>query len=418
MLRYRTLSLIRSDGPISRAEIARRLAVSKPSVSSVVRDLLERGLIAEAGQAHASIGRRAIALALAADAATVIGIDVGATSIRAASCDAAGRTLALMREPTQGHSEDTLIDQLAGICAELRGRVPASRAPVAVAIGTPGVIDPESGGLRYAPNLPALERPGLADRIERALGLPVTLHNDVNLAALGEHWRGAGRHLRNFAFIGIGTGLGFGFVLNGELFTGTWGRAGEFSLTRVHPGRDRLVEDVVAGAGLARNHRALGGSGRPEDAFAEHAAGIEPGTAVLEEFLECLASVIAALTTILDPERIVLGGGIGMRLGPQLPELRRRLARAAPFTSEVVLSEQGDHAGLHGALWSALWHYERRLLRELDTRDHAGAEALAVASFRESMMRLGDAWSAAGEADAAGQPPLSEALLPARAVAL
>jgi hypothetical protein len=126
---------------------------------------------------------------------------------------------------------------------------------------------------------------------------------------------------------------------------------------------------------------------------------------VLEEFLEGLADVVAALTTILDPERIVLGGGIGMRLGPLLPDLRQRLDRVGPFSTEVVLSEQGDDAGLHGAVWSALWQYERRLLRELDRRDDAGADALAVASFRESMMRLGDAWSADGARDAAERPP-------------
>jgi predicted NBD/HSP70 family sugar kinase len=388
LLRLRVHGLIRSHGPLSRAEIARQLRVSKPTVTMVVRHLMALGLVVETDRAPSVGGRRGTGLVIEPSARTVIGIDVGATNTRAAIADAQGRLLATSRVRTDGSSEASLRKQLVVLRDELVQRSGAAE-PGSIAIGTPGVVDPESGVVRYAPNLPILERPGVGRRIMDALRTPATLHNDVNLAAIGEHWRGAGRGLQTFILLGIGTGLGVGLIVDGELFTGAFGRAGESSLTRIHPCRPRTIEDVVSGAGIARRHAAAGGSGRPEDAFAEADAGVQPGAAVVGEFVRYLAWVIASHTTMLDPQRVVVGGGIGRRLHPYLLRLRELVQAYGPYAAEIVVSDQEDWSGLYGAVWSALWSDERRLLRQLVPRSEASSDAIAYSTFRDSMARLG-----------------------------
>lgn len=389
MLRYRVHSLIRSRGPVSRAEVSRLLGVSKPSVTSIVRQLLDLGLVMESGTEPSMGGRRGIGLELVAHARTVVGVDIGATNTRAAISDVKGRIVKVIVARTAGRSDAELARQIVTLCDRLVDRTGMPH-PTAVAIGTPGVVDPESGSVRYAPNLPALEQPGLLRRVEEGLGARVTFHNDVNSAAIGELWVGAGRGLETFVLVGIGTGLGYGLVLNGELFKGSLGRAGESSLTRINPIRARTIEDVVSGVGIARAHREAGGSGRPEDAFAQAGEGAEPGASVVKTFLRYLAWVIAAHVATLDPQRIILGGGIGLQLGPYLPRLCELVAASAPFQVEIAISDLGDWAGLHGAVWSALWTDDQRLLRQLEPRSHSAVESIAYLAFRESMTVLAD----------------------------
>lgn len=384
MLRYRVHNVIRTYGPLSRAEIARRLAVSKPAVSPAVRQLIDEGLVFESGPEPSQGGRRGMGVDLVPLQRSVLGVDVGATNTRAAIADVRGTILATRRVRTDGRSTDALIEQLTSLRDDLVAAAGAP-SPESVAIGTPGVVDPETGAVRFAPNLPVLERPGLGERLQDALGCPVSVHNDVNVAAVGEHWRGAARGVDTFVLVGVGTGLGFGLVVDGELFTGARGRAGEASLTRVHPMRPRRIEDVASGVGIAARHRRAGGSGLPEDAFVEASSGVEPGTGVVREFIRYLAWTIAFLTTTIDPERVVIGGGIGMRLRPHLPTIASLVEEYGPFSTDVVVSSSADEAGMHGAIWCALWSDEQRLLQRLEGSEASEFTAIAHGAFRESM---------------------------------
>lgn len=348
-------STIRSRGPLSRAELSRVTGISKPTVSSVVRELIEARLVLEQGQAASEGGRPPTLVGLNGKAGYVMGVDVGGTTARAVLADLEGSVLASRREPTRGETSSALVDQLVALADRLAGEAQLERsAMVTAVIGTPGVVDPDTGALRYVPNLPVLEDPAFLTALKARLSPSVAIFNDVNLAALGEHWRGAGRGLEAFAFVSIGTGLGVGLVTGGRLQTGSHGRAGELGYLRLGPAGTMTVEDVLSGPGIARAHRSAGGSGDPHDAFDEAAAGRGPGTAVVSALLPVLAWLCSTIAMTLDPEVIVLGGGIGRRLADHLPKVTERLAEASPMTPPIVASELGDDAGLIGAVASGL----------------------------------------------------------------
>jgi predicted NBD/HSP70 family sugar kinase len=362
----RILELIRTQGPISRAEIARRADVSKPTVSSIVQHLVNINLLAECGLAQSAGGRRAMLLEFNAEAGFVIGMDIGGTTARAAIANLAGEILAVMRQPTMKASEAGLVAQLRELKSRLAADIDIDESKiVAAAIGTPGVIDANSRSVHYAPNLAVLEAPGFVERLEEALGIPTSLHNDVNLAALGEKWRGMGRGVSDFIFVTIGTGLGFGLILQGRLYQGSLGRAGEFSYAPFSAGAATTLEDMISGPAIARHHHGAGGSGSTEDAFNEAESGLEPGFSVINSFIERLAWMLCALSTLLDPKRVILGGGIGMRCARHLACLQDSLARQSPILPEIMISQLGNSAGLHGALATALEKSEPLLMRAM-----------------------------------------------------
>ena len=355
MLPQRVLQLIRSLGPISRAELARQTGASKPTISSVVQNLLAAGLINELGLAESDGGRRAVLVEFNARSGFVIGMDIGGTSARVALADLQGTILAVRRERTDQNGEAAFIAQLKRMQRTLRHEAKiVQKKLLHVGIGTPGVVDPKTRAIGYAPKLPILEAPGFTKRLEDELGVPLSFYNDVNLAALGEKAQGAGRATDTFVFIGIGTGLGFGLILGGELFEGSKGRAGEFGYFPVSASQGATLEETLCGAALARSHKAAGGSGDPQAAFAEAEAKIEPGLSTIRAFTERLAWLLAALSTLLDPDKLILGGSIGRRCVPLLPELRVMLERSSPIVPELVISQLGDDAGLLGAVAIAL----------------------------------------------------------------
>ncbi len=363
-MHQRIARLICIYGQVSRAELARRTGLSKPTVSSVVADLLASDLVTETGLAQSEGGRPAVLLAFNDRAGFVIGMDVGGTTTRASLATLRGDLIATLREPTVALGTEALTAQLGSLPARLceQARVPINRV-LGVAVGTPGVVDPVSSQVRYAPNLQALESPRFSTLLATQLGLPVSLHNDVNLAVLGEQARGAGRGVTTFSFVSIGTGLGFGLIIGGQLHHGSAGRAGELGYLRLTPQASETIEDVLCGPGIAHRHVAAGGSGRAADAFNEAECGKEPGLSVITGLIPYLAWLLSALGTLLDPELLVLGGSIGQRFRAFAPQLTRSFAQLSPITPPLTFSELGDDAGLYGAVATALAEAESRLYR-------------------------------------------------------
>jgi len=355
VLPQRVIQLIRNTGPISRAELARQTGASKPTISSVVHNLLTAGLIRELGLAESDGGRRAVLVEFNAQAGFVIGMDIGGTLARVALADLQGKVLAVRRERTDQSDEAAFIDQLKRLQQALCDEAKVAQEKLRhVGIGTPGVVNPKTRAIGYAPNLPILETPGLTKHLENELAVPLSFYNDVNLAALGEKAQGAGRDTDTFTFIGIGTGLGFGLVLGGELFEGSKGRAGEFGYFPISVNQRATFEDILCGAALSRSHQEAGGSGDPQAAFAEAEAGVEPGSSTIRAFTRHLTWLFTALSTLLDPDKLILGGSIGRRCAPFLPELRVALGRISPIVPELAISQLGDDAGLLGAVAIAL----------------------------------------------------------------
>ncbi len=248
-----------------------------------------------------------------------------------------------------------------------------------VAIGTPGAVDPVSGHVRYAPNLDVLESPGFATTLASVIGMPVSLHNDVNLAAVGEQAHGEGRGVSTFAFVSIGTGLGFGLVVGGKLHRGSAGRAGELGYLRLTPQSLKTIEDVLCGPGIALRYAEAGGSERAADAFDEAERGQEPGRSVITDLIPHLAWLLSVLGTLLDPERLILGGSIGRRFHAFEPLLVRSFEHLSPITPPLAFSQLGDDAGLHGAVSMALAEAEPLLYKGGGPRRQEARTVSAVA---------------------------------------
>jgi predicted NBD/HSP70 family sugar kinase len=352
------LEAIRADAPISRAEISRRVGISKPTVSLALRSLLDAELVRELdGEAHR--GRYGATLYESVpEARLVLGLDMGARFLRGAICDLHGDVRARQDIETAGAGALALLDA----AAELRRRLIAAselsaEAIDGVVIGVPGVIDPTTGKVRLGGNIPGLEGLEVGQELEARLGVGVSVENDINLAAVGERWRGVGRGVENFAFLSVGTGLGAGLVIRGELVPGHRGAAGELDYALGGEGQD--ADDPCAAAisafaaRLARQHQ-LDSSLEPPYTvpaiFGGARAGDPLAQAAVAEAARRIAVHITPIAAVTDVELVVLGGGIGANGDLLLAPIRERLAAVLPFPPKVEVSTLGDAAVLTGAL--------------------------------------------------------------------
>jgi predicted NBD/HSP70 family sugar kinase len=228
--------------------------------------------------------------------------------------------------------------------AGLRGR-----ALALAVVGVPGVVEGGGGRIALAGDVPGLGDVDLQRELEEALDLPVLLENDVNLAALGEQWRGAARGVDDFAFLSVGTGLGAAVVLGGKLHRGRHGAAGE--LDAIRSGRPDEI-DPCAGA-LSAYAAAQTRLARPDDlrsVFAAARTGDAEATRVVAEAARRIALHVLPLAASLDVPLVIVGGGIGANGDLLLEPIRDLLVDWLPFPPHVTASSLGDAAVLTGAL--------------------------------------------------------------------
>jgi predicted NBD/HSP70 family sugar kinase len=347
---------IRSAAPISRAEISRRAGISKPTVSLALQSLLDAGLVRATDAEPGRPRYGAVFFEPVPDAALVLGLDLGARFLRGAICDLAGTVRARQDVELRNVEVGSALEAIAKLRTSL---VEASGLPEhlldSAVVGVPAAVDHATGQLSMATNVPGLEgRDFRADLVER-LGLPVTLDNDINLAARGEQWRGVAAGVEDFIFLSVGTGLGAGLVLRGELHRGRNGAAGEVDL--VASGRtDEIDPCAAAVSALAAR---LAGGGAPtrlvppydaRDVFAAARAGDPLGGKVVEEEARRIALHIAPIAAVTDVALVVLGGGIGANGDLLLDPIRGLLAEWLPFPPRLEVSGIGDAAVLTGAL--------------------------------------------------------------------
>lgn len=248
-------------------------------------------------------------------AGSVIGFDIGGTTVRAGLADSNGDVLAETMEPTEAVRAEALAGQLARMAAQL---APARQGPLrAAAAGCPGALNPATGDVGPSPNAPAVEGPGLRRRLEDTLGVPVELENDVNLAAAAERWCGVARDCDDFVLVNLGTGIGTGLVLDGELYRGPHGGAGEIGHLPLDgsgltaPGPLAVFERAVAPRALMGRWRPEARPATPGDLLAAADAGDAAARAAVDEEVRLLAAGLAVLGAVLDPGLVVLGGGLG-----------------------------------------------------------------------------------------------------------
>ncbi|NUS02709.1 MAG: ROK family transcriptional regulator [Nonomuraea sp.] len=370
----RLLDQLHERGPSSRADLAKITGLSKPTVSAALAGLEEDGLVHLVGEVSGRPGPVSSLYDMNAAAAHVAGVDIGRDWIRVAIADLrgafAGRTDGRNRARTSAELAQ-LVRELARL-ATAEAKIEWSSITCAV-VGSPGVYDPVRGGLDFAPNLPG--PPDLADRLRSALGLDLVIENDINLAAVGEHAHGEGRGKANFALVSIGTGVGMGIVVNGELYVGARGAAGEISYipaTEEPTGADAVVhgatETVTAAPGVVRAARAAGLElETAREVFAAAADGDERARSVVEAEGRRIGGLLVAVAAVLDPEVIVLSGGVGRNLDLLGDSIERRVAELGPLRPRVVASALGDSGVLLGAVahaksraWDLIFDARRR----------------------------------------------------------
>lgn len=367
--RRRVVEAIREHGAMTRSQIAQAIGLSKPTVSEVFAGLEAQGLITEVGRTRGHKGPKASLYDVNNEAAWVVGVDVGHQWVRAALADLSGTIVARRDERARIRSHSTLVEQigrLAHTVAEERNL--EWHQVVQATVGSPGVVDPRGQTLLHAPNLPGWGRSGLVELIRKELGTDVIVENDVNLAALGELWRGHGREASTFAYVWIGTGVGMGLILGGELHRGAHGMAGEIGYLPIGDDEgdfDRgAFELAVSGDALVAmaEERGVAEPVSPQRVFALAREGDAHAREVLMEEARRVARGIAVIAPVIDPELIVLGGGIGHHADQLLMPLEQELHRISPFRPRISTSFLGSDAVLHGAVGLAASLAWERLL--------------------------------------------------------
>lgn len=353
---------VREAHPVSRAQLARRLGTSKPTTGRSVDALLAAGLIREAAPPADATSYGAVFFEPCPDAAVVLGLDVGSRYVRGLLVDLAGVELARADLPLTAAGGAAVLAR----AVEVRDRLlkQAGVADVsAAAVGIGGVIDPRTGEVRVA-NQHELNGFAATAGFRAALGVPVVVENDVNLAAVGEGAHGAGAGVRNFAFLSVGSGVGAGLVLAGELHRGQHGAAGEIDYVRAD--REFAPRSPAADAFLAHAEQRLARSSgsvssgsvlrSPVTAEAVMAAA-RTGDALAVSLVRLeaarIARAAAGLTRVVDVELIVLGGGLGLNGDLLLEPVRAALAELTPYPPRVEVSRL-EAATLTGAVVVAL----------------------------------------------------------------
>jgi predicted NBD/HSP70 family sugar kinase len=342
------LETIRDGSPISRAEIARRSGISKPTVSLALQSLVEAELVRESATRPDGPGYGAVYFEPVAEAAIVLGLDLGARFVRGAVCDLGGSVRARQDIELAVAEVAGAVEAIERLRTSLLGSSGLDPDRVdGVVVGVPGVVESETGVLRLAENVAGLEGRAFADELRSALGLPVKLENDINLAALGEQWQGVARGVDDFVFLSVGTGMGAGLVLGGELHRGRHGAAGEIDF--VFSGLDENLDPSGPQVSLLAAELA-GGGADPRAVFGAAREGDERARAVVDEVARRIAHHVATVAGVADVELVVLGGGIGANGDLLLDPVSSLLHSWLPFPPRVEVSTLGEAAVLTGAL--------------------------------------------------------------------
>lgn len=351
------MTAIIHHGPISRAAIAKRTGLSKQTISAIVRVLEADGFVKVTGRTGGHVGRTAVTYEIVPSAAYIIAVDLGGTKVRVAIADLSCRILVEESAPTDARGGKDLVEQIAALsqAAAKKRRIPKKSVRLAV-LGVPGVPDGDVGGVLMAPNVAGLDQVNVKSYLSDRLGVETVVENDVNLAVFGEHWQGHGQGVDNLAFFALGTGIGAGLMLGGELLRGTSGAAGEigylpfgadpFDPNSRHAG---AFEREVATHGIMKRYNALAGLDRTvPEIFDLAAGGDEAAGQVLDETARLLCRAVLTIQAVIDPELVVLGGSIGAR-----EELVSRVRDLLPLCStapvRIETSLLGPRAALVGA---------------------------------------------------------------------
>jgi predicted NBD/HSP70 family sugar kinase len=369
------LELLLTGGPMTRAQLGAHTGLSKVTASQLLARLEERGIVAVAGELAGGRGPNAALYAVVPSTAYVAGLHVEQDEISAGVADITGNVVTRVSVNPSDAADPVALVRNAVLAACSSAGVPPDSLRAFV-IGTPGVLDPRTGDPRLAVNLPAWHE-GVVAALRSDLGRPVTLENDVNLAAMAEQAVGAAVGVPDFVLVWIGVGLGLATVLGGRLHRGVGGAAGEIGYLPV-PGVP-LPEDVthpatgafqrLVGAQALVPLAAQYGLAEPTAAesvaaaVAAATAGDVPAKKFLDELAGRVATGVAAVSVVLDPGLVVLGGGVGLAGGTQLADrVAAEVGRICPARPTVLPTAVNGGPVLRGAILAAVDQARSELL--------------------------------------------------------
>ena len=370
--RARVLGALREQGRTSQAEIARATGLSRTTVSKLVAELKETGLVevlqvqgSDASSSHG--GRPSVRLALRDVSTAVVGVDFGHSHVQVAVGDVAHNVLAERRcDLDVNHRAAEALDASARMVDEVLEEAGVLRADVVGAgIGIPGPVDRARGTVGSRTILPGWLGLRIADEMRARLALPVEIENDANLGALAELTWGAGRDCSNFAYIKAATGIGAGIIIDGRLLRGATGTAGEIGHTTLdgagalcYCGNRGCLETVASGPAIV--HLVGNGDGRLTLGGVIDLAvdgDVRCRRAISDAGRE-IGIAIAGLCNLINPERVVVGGVLSragdLVLDPIRASIRRYAVQAASDRVEVVPAVFVERAELLGCLALAL----------------------------------------------------------------
>lgn len=364
------LEIIRREGPIARSVIAGRLDVSLPTVMRIVDDLIEEGFVRAEGSSEWSGGRRRPLLEFNAGSFVVIGVDMGGTKMYGAISDLGGNVLDELDMGRHGSSGEENYDRLVYLIDTLLASPKTlGRKVRGIGVGAPGITLHREGIVKWAYSLNWRNFP-LKARLAEKYGLPITVDNDVNLAAMGELWFGAGQDYQNMIVITVGSGIGAGIVVDGALYRGGSEASGEIGHLIPDPeflGKNYqefgALESVASGTGLVQRARARLVSERSpaelealtaDDIFMAARQKQEWARAIVGQAVDYLALAVANLSVAFDPELIVLGGSVSPFADLLVEPILQRINGTLPVLPRLVVSNLGMRAVVMGAITNVL----------------------------------------------------------------
>jgi predicted NBD/HSP70 family sugar kinase len=364
------LDLIREGSPIARSEIARGLNMSMPTVMRIIDGLFAEDLVRWSGGSEVSGGRPRSLLEFNGNGYAVIGLDLGGTKLYGTVANLSGIVQEEVYHPWGQANQGTSLDQVCALIDDLLRRPrPAGQLVRGIGVGAPGVTLSDQGVVTWAPSLGWRNLP-LKSILSERYNLPVVVENDVNLAALGEYGFGVARGASSAVTIAIGTGIGLGIVIDGKIYRGHSQSAGEIGylppdtsyMGRRYEGFGAL-ESLAAGPGIEqRAHQLLESRGLPlpaegvsaEEVFKASRRGEAWARQVVEETVGYLSFAIAAVMAILDPEVIVLGGGVARSADVLIGPILDKLDGVVPGRPNLIQSSLGSRAAAMGAIMLVL----------------------------------------------------------------
>jgi predicted NBD/HSP70 family sugar kinase len=371
------LQLLFSNRDLSRAHISRVSGLSKQTISSVMADLENAHLVEETGITEGGIGRRAQTYRLSPRAGFAVGIDLGGTNFRSGLVDFSGNVLGELNVETPHSSVDELLQIMSKTISQLfkNANVPVSEL-AQIVIGIPGAVNPATGVISNAPNLEYLDNLVLSNLIQAKFDVPTLVENDVNVAALGELEKSK---TEDFGFIAIGTGVGMGLILDGELRRGFNGGAGEIGYLPLGENVNQLskeghFEELIGGHAVeSRYLKQVKNKKTLIEIFESASKGDLISKKIVDELGSNIALGIRAICSVLDLGEIILGGGIGSRedLYSKIVEELQRTMQNPP---SVKISTLGARAGLVGAMSYALSEMRGHVLTHGSLMTASGAK--------------------------------------------